>query len=153
MDLELIKEKQVPLLKRKRVTLKYSAQSRKTPSRTKIVGEVAKKIGVKEDTIAIRHIYTQFGKSSSKIIAHVYKDKKTMDLYENKKLLEKQAKKEEPKAEESAPAAEAPVEAPAEEAPAPVEEKTEEAPKVEEPKAEEAKPAEAKEEAKKEKSE
>lgn len=105
MNLELIKEKEIPLLKRKRVTLKYNSQDQKTPSRKSVLKEVAKKINVKEDTIAIRHIYPQFGQSASKIIVHVYKDNKTMQEYESKGLLEKQkiheAKKEEPAEDKS----------------------------------------------------
>ena len=99
MDLELIKEKETPLLERKRVSLTYNSQDGKTPSRKQILKEVAKKVGGNADAIAIRHIYTKFGETAVKIIAHVYKDAKTMQKYENKVLLAKQV--EAPKKEEA----------------------------------------------------
>ena len=94
MDIELIKQKETPLLNRKRVTFGYSSQDGKTLSRKNAAKEVSKKLGVKEDHIAIRHIYTQFGNTSSKIIAHVYKDAATMEKYEEDRTLVKQGLKE-----------------------------------------------------------
>lgn len=94
MDLNIIKEKEVPLLDRKRVTLQYNSQEGKTPPRKQIAKEVAKKIGAKEDCVAIRHIYTKFGETASKIIAHVYKDFKTLEKYEDESTLVKQGLKE-----------------------------------------------------------
>jgi ribosomal protein S24E len=94
MDIEIIKETETPLLNRKRVTLSYSSQDGKTLSRKDALKEVAKKVGTKEDQVAIRHIYTQFGNQSSKIIAHVYKDAKTMERYEDEGILVKQGLKE-----------------------------------------------------------
>lgn len=94
MDIEIIKEKETPLLNRKRVTLNYVSQDKKTLSRKDAVKEVSKKLGCKEDQVAIRHIYTQFGSQSSKIIAHVYKDAKTMEKYEEEGILVKQGLKE-----------------------------------------------------------
>jgi small subunit ribosomal protein S24e len=94
MDIEIIKETETPLLNRKRVTLSYSSQDGKTLSRKEAVNQVSKKLGVKEDVVAIRHIYTQFGNQSSKIIAHIYKDAKTMEKYEEEGILVKQGLKE-----------------------------------------------------------
>jgi ribosomal protein S24E len=94
MDIEIIKEVETPLLNRKRVTLNYSSQDGKTLSRKEAVKEVSKKLGVKEDQIAIRHIYTQFGQRISRIIVNVYKDAKTMEKYEAEGILVKQGLKE-----------------------------------------------------------
>ena len=94
MDIEIIKETETPLLNRKRVTLSYSSQDGKTLSRKDALKEVSKKVGAKENQIAIRHIYTQFGQQTSKIIAHVYKDPKTMEKYEEHGILVKQGLKE-----------------------------------------------------------
>lgn len=90
MNMEIIKEKETPLLNRKRVTLKYTTTEGKTPARKDMVNAVAQKVGAKDDLIAIRHIYTQFGSTSAKIIAHVYKDAATKEKYEGKNLLAKQ---------------------------------------------------------------
>lgn len=94
MDMELIKEKETPLLNRKRVTLSYTSQDGKTLSRKAAAKAVSNKLGVKEDQVAIRHIYTQFGNTSVKIIAHVYKDAKTMEKYEEERTFVKQGLKE-----------------------------------------------------------
>ena len=99
MDLQIIKETEIPLLSRKRVTLEYSSQNNKTPVRKQLVKDIAKKLKAKEDTVAIRHIYTKFGNSISKVIAHIYKDNTLMNQYESKILMKKQAV-EKAKAEE-----------------------------------------------------
>lgn len=90
MSIEIKKEKEIPLLNRKRVTLTYTTTDGKTPARKDMVNPVAQKIGCSADTVAIRHIYTQFGSTSAKIIAHIYKDAETLAKYENKNLLAKQ---------------------------------------------------------------
>lgn len=104
MNIEIIKEKEVPLLERKRIVLKYASQEGKTPARKTIAKEVAKMIKVKDDQVAIRHIYSQFGVTSSKIIAHVYKDFAAMEKYEDENTLVKQGLKEAKPKNKAAPA-------------------------------------------------
>lgn len=94
MNIEIMKEKEVPLLERKRIVLRYSSQEGKTPARKTVAKEVAKMIKANENQVAIRHIYPQFGVTSSKIIAHVYKDFQTMEKYEDENTLVKQGLKE-----------------------------------------------------------
>ena len=94
MNIEIMKEKEVPLLERKRIVLRYASQEGKTPARKTVAKEVAKMAKVGEDQVAIRHIYSQFGVTNSKIIAHVYKDFKTMEKYEDENTLVKQGLKE-----------------------------------------------------------
>ena len=131
---EINKEKEMPLLSRKRITASIT-ETDKTPSRKELIKVVASNQKVKETQVIIKHIYTKFGRSEVKVIAHVYKNREDLEKFENKSLLKKHAI-EAPKAEEK-PAEEAPKEEPkAEEKPA------EEAPKKE-IKAEE-KPAEPK---------
>lgn len=94
MNLEIMKEKEIPLLERKRIVLRYASQEGKTPARKTVAKEVAKMVNAKDDQVAIRHIYSQFGATSSKIIAHVYKDFKTMEKFEDENTLVKQGLKE-----------------------------------------------------------
>lgn len=149
MRLEVKKERDTPLLSRKRVTL-MAEYDGTTPSRINVRKEVAKKLGAKENLVVIKHIYTRFGSSKSKIITHVYNNEGEMKKLENEGLLAKHdpnAKKKEAKpaeGEAETPKAEEKKEAPAEK---PAEKKEE--PKKEEAKAEE-KPAETKKEAPKE---
>lgn len=119
MKLEIKKERDTPLLSRKRVTLMAEYEGA-TPPRLEVKKEVAKKTGAKENLVIIKHIYTRFGSNKAKIIAHVYNNEKEMKNLEHESLLVKhdpnakkkeEAKPEAPKAEEKK---EAPAEKPAE---------------------------------------
>jgi len=147
MELEIRKEKETPLLSRKRVTAWASYQG-STPSRVKLRSEMAKELKVKPELVILRHIYTRYGEQRCKIIAHVYKDEKTMVQLEGEQLVKKHQAPEKPAKEEKAEEkpAEAAKEEKAEEKPAEAakEEKAEEKPAepAKEKKAED-KPAEA----------
>jgi len=131
MNLELLKERETPLLSRKRITLMMDFKGT-TPSRNIVKNEIATKLKADKKLVVVKHIYTRYGAQKAKVIAHVYTNEKDMKKIENDKLLAKHVeKKEEPKAEEK-PAATP-------------ETKPAEAKKAEEPKA---KPAETKEEPK-----
>jgi ribosomal protein S24E len=135
MEFEIIKEKDMPLLARKRITLNATFQSQATPSAATVRTELAKKMKVKENLVAIRHIYQHFGGGNAKVIAHVYKNLEDLKALEKKKAVMEEKKEEaKPEAPAEAPKEETPKEEPkAEEVPkeeAPQEEKTEE--KVEE---------------------
>jgi small subunit ribosomal protein S24e len=99
MDIEIIKEKETPLLSRKRVTA-WAHSEGVTPSRKKICIELSKHLKVKPELVIVRHIYTRFGVQKAKLIAHVYDDRNVLVKLEGKKLVEKH-KIEQPKAEES----------------------------------------------------
>ena len=65
MELNIIKEKDMPLLDRKRVTATITSQEGKTPSRLSVKKIAAKQLKSKEENIVIRHIYSKFGSSIS----------------------------------------------------------------------------------------
>jgi len=132
--MEVIKEREMKLLSRKRVVLMVDHDG-STPSRLELVKEVAKKFKVKEDLVIIKHVYQQFGKNKTKLIVHIYNDKKKKNTFEHKSLLKKHEEKPVEKDEEK--------QAPAEK---PVVEKTEKPPKEE--KTEDASAAEDKKEEK-----
>ena len=130
MKVEVLKERETPLLSRKRVSLMAEYQG-PTPSRMDFLKEVAKIVDTDPSLIIIKHIYTRFGRQKAKIIAHVYNNADDMKKLEDEYLLKKHVKKEEKKDQAeaaaadtaakveaaSAPAekpAEAPAEAPAE---------------------------------------
>ncbi|MBN2423348.1 hypothetical protein JXB41_09055 [Candidatus Woesearchaeota archaeon] len=94
MNLEIIKQKELPLVSRKRVSLWYNEKSA-TPSRKNLVKELAKMFKTKEDLIIIKHIYPQFGKNKTKIIAHLYADKSKMEFFEHKSLIKKHSYEDE----------------------------------------------------------
>jgi ribosomal protein S24E len=90
--MEIIKEKDMKLLSRKRVILMRDNKGA-TPSRQELIQEVASMFKVKEDLIIIKHVYSQFGENRTKIIVHIYNDKKKMGLFEHSSLLKKHEKK------------------------------------------------------------
>ncbi len=99
MKLEIIKERETPLLSRTRVTLKAEYEGA-TPSRLELKKLVANKIKSDEKLVVLKHIYTRFGKNSAKIIAHIYQNEKDMKKLEHSKLIEKHSpKKKEGEAE------------------------------------------------------
>lgn len=105
MELQITKQRDTPLLSRKRVTcmIEYAAA---TPSRLEFKKIVAKQLKAPEELVIIKHIYTRFGQKKAKVIVHVYNDKKEMELIEDEYLLKKhQPKKAEAEKAEEKPAA------------------------------------------------
>ena len=98
MNIDIVKEKETPLLGRKRFTMWADYQG-STPSRVKFCNEIANKLKVSKNLVVIRHIYTRFGEQRSKLLIHVYDDEKTMIELEGKNLIDKH-KVEEKKTEE-----------------------------------------------------
>ncbi|MBT4417443.1 hypothetical protein HOC80_05065 [archaeon] len=155
MKVELLKEKETPLLKRKRANFMVDFAGA-TPSGVLLREFLGKQLKVDKNLIAIRHIYQRYGLPRAKVIVHVYKDFETLKKLEqlSKKALEEYVPKEAPKAEEK------PAEVKKEEAPKaevkveekPVEVKKEEKgeAKAETPKKTEEKPVEAKKDGKEE---
>ena len=88
MEFEILKEKDMKLLSRKRVTLMMENKGA-TPSRQDIIKKLADKLKVKEDLVVVKHIYSQYGKAKTKLIVNIYKDKKKMEMFEHANLLKK----------------------------------------------------------------
>lgn len=114
MDLNILKERDTPLLSRKRYTFEMDFKGA-TPSRIEIRDAVAKKVKSEPELTIIKHVYTRYGVEKAKIIAHVYSNKEEMAKLEQKVLVDKHVVKKEEKAESKeepapAPAAEAPAE-------------------------------------------
>jgi len=98
MDIEILKERDMPLLSRKRYTLQATFKG-PTPTRAEILAAVSKKVKSEPGLTVVKHIYNKFGIEKAKVIAHAYTKKEDMEKYENKVLLEKhmEKKKEESK--------------------------------------------------------
>jgi len=104
MNIKLIKEHEAPLLSRKRLNFEIDYSGSKTPSKDDVKKTVASLQKVKEELVAVRHVYPRFGKSQAKIIVHIYKTLQDLKKYEPKS-----------KKKKSEPAAEKPAEKPKEE--------------------------------------
>ena len=92
MKLELIKEKEVPILSRKRYTYLTDADGT-TPSRMDLMKEIAKQLKIDEKLVVIKHIYPQYGSKKVKLIVNVYKNEKDKKKFEHKSLVGKHEKK------------------------------------------------------------
>ena len=103
MDIEILKEKDMQLLSRKRVSAMIQSEG-PTPSRLDLKKQLAKKLNKDPELVILKHIYPKYGKSDVKVIAHVYDNKEELEKFELKKLVEKhkepEVKKEEAPAEE-----------------------------------------------------
>jgi len=102
MDLTIVKEKEMPLLSRKRVAY-HAHYTGATPSNSSVQSEVAAKLKVNKENVEIRHIFTKYGESTAKVIAHVYEDPAVLNkiLKLGKKQKEKIQKEAEKKEEEA----------------------------------------------------
>lgn len=92
MQLEVLKEREMPLLSRKRVTLTVK-DAMGTVSRHELVDEIARRLNVTRNLVIIKHIYPQFGTRSAKIIANIYEDEARMSIFEHKNLIAKHVPK------------------------------------------------------------
>ena len=88
MNIEIKKERDTPLLSRKRVTLVAEYEGA-TPSRLSLRKDVAGKLKVQENLVILKHVYTRFGSQKAKIIAHVYNNEEDLKKIEDPSLLAK----------------------------------------------------------------
>lgn len=130
MEMKITQDTKNEVLNRREIVAEI--EEKIIPSRDEVRKKLAAVAGVKESTLIIEKIDSNFGNPVQTIKANAYTDEESMKTNEQEYLLKrniKEAPKEEEKTEE-APAAET---APAENAEATPEAKTEEAPKAEEP--------------------
>ena len=87
MELITLKEKEMPLLGRKRIHFELDYDKTATPKKEDIVKLISEKTKVNQELIHINHIYPKFGEHKAKVIVHIYKDIKNLNFVEkiNKK--------------------------------------------------------------------
>ncbi len=132
MDIQIISEKENPLLKRKEILASIDYQGGSTPSKADLQKTLAEHFNANIDNVEISKIISEVGLSKGRVWIKIWQEKKIPIYAELKKEKKKEEKKPEP--------------------PEPEESKEEikpEKPKVEEPKVEE-KPKEQKSEEPKE---
>lgn len=131
MEIQITKEKETPLLSRKRMTAWVNYQGA-TPSRKEVLKEFAKTAKAKPQNTIIKHMYTRFGQTDMKVIAHVYSDEGTLQRLESKNLIEKNKVEESKKATKQEATSEKQAEGAKEEKEQPAEETKKEPEKKEE---------------------
>ena len=93
MEIELKKERETPLLSRKRYVFDIKFEGA-TPSREIIRDAVAKKVNADRDLTIIKHVYNKYGMENAKVFAHVYDKKEDMMRIEESGTIKKHVKKE-----------------------------------------------------------
>ncbi len=93
-----IKELNNPLLEYKRITLEIDHDKEKTPSNQDVLSKLSQELKINPELIKVKHIYSHYGTSKSKIIAHVYKNLEMLKKIEEVKKRPK-VKKEKKKAQ------------------------------------------------------
>ncbi len=143
MNLEIIEEKENPLLGRKEVRFRVDYKG-KTPSFEDVRNELIKKINVDRTLTIIDSVNSDFGGQTAFVYAKIYKDEESMKVEPGhrikKNLVGKKKEEEKPEMEKPAGREEKPVEekpAEIEEEPKPEESRPEEKAEVEEPDQEE----------------
>lgn len=91
--MKILNKTENKLFNRNEVTAEIEHSKSATPSSASIVQKAAESLKSQQDLIAVKSIHTSFGDSKSKILIHVYKDKKDFDFFEkvNKKKKSEQA--------------------------------------------------------------
>ncbi len=113
MELQIIKDRNEPLLKRRAVSIKINNKG--TPSRIDVKNKLAAMANSKPELIVIEHLDTAFGKTELTGVASIYENDERLKEMAHKHLILRDA----PKLKEGeAPAASAPAAA----APAPAKE-------------------------------
>ena len=140
MKLEIINERENPVLQRKELILSLDNEKGPTPKKSDIIDKLSAQLNKDKELLVIQSVDQPYGSDDSKALVKVYNDKAAKDLAEpNQKAAEGEGTSAAPaEGGDSAPAAEGgetPAEAPAEPeaetptepaAETPVEEKSEE---------------------------
>lgn len=91
VQLNVINKKEEPLLSRTMIKATLNFE-KATPSYLEVIPVIAAHIKTDERLIAIRHIYSSFGKKNADVIAYIYNDEGKKQLIEPK-VKEKKEKK------------------------------------------------------------
>ncbi|MEA3378501.1 MAG: hypothetical protein U9Q69_02565 [Nanoarchaeota archaeon] len=97
MEIKIIKQKDVPLFSRKRITALVTSTGQSTPNKKSLQLSLSKLLKTKPNLVAIRHIYQQYGSAKAKAIVHIYDKEEDLKYFESAKTIFKEEKKEEPK--------------------------------------------------------
>jgi ribosomal protein S24E len=110
MDIEIQETQENPLLKRERYQLEVDHSGETTPSKDKVRKQLAAEHDLDPEKIDVRHVYTGFGKTSSRAELLVYEDKVVVEEDEEEPSDEPEEQVDEDDAEEAEEQAEETVE-------------------------------------------
>ncbi len=107
--MKIINQIDSELLKRREITAEIDHIAKATPSKNQIKKEISQLTKADEKLIAIKNIYTEYGKGKSTVTANIYKTEKELKETEPKK------KEKEPKEKPAEKPVEQPKDQPKEE--------------------------------------
>ncbi|HII72784.1 TPA: hypothetical protein HA265_08565 [Candidatus Woesearchaeota archaeon] len=99
MEINIKKERETPLLARKRYIFEIVKEGT-TPSRKEIINMVSSKLKSDPKLTVIKHVYPRYGVQKTRVVAHIYNNETDMKRFEMEGLLKKHVKEE--KKEEAA---------------------------------------------------
>lgn len=94
-----IKDKEEPLLERKRIDAEISCPKVATPSMDDVKKVISDKYGIGKDHLIVNRIDHRFGRDKVKVVAFLYKSKEKVTLIERRFMVKKQTAKKERKVE------------------------------------------------------
>jgi len=113
MEIQIIKDKTNPLLKRREISV--AVKNKTTASRIELKNKLAALLNSKPELIVIEHLDTIYGKQEMNATACVYQTEERLKQLSHQHLIARDAPKAvEGQPEQAAPTAAAPVAAPAE---------------------------------------
>ncbi|MFA5175966.1 MAG: hypothetical protein WC413_01760 [Candidatus Nanoarchaeia archaeon] len=83
--MKAIYKEEMPLLKRTKFEFEIEHINAKTPSNQELINKISELEKAPAELVSVKHIYTNYGLAKSRIVAFIYKDQKTYDLFEKKK--------------------------------------------------------------------
>lgn len=89
MELEILKQRDMPLLDRQRIVATLNFEAGPTPSILQLKDLLADALHVDKTLLSIRHVYQRFGEPKAKVIVHVYKNRKDLERLEKIRKSEK----------------------------------------------------------------
>ncbi len=92
MDIHIIKETELPLLARKKVTIKAGFTESKTPTKGEMLKAVAEKLKVAPELIRLEKIDQSYGSATATVDVYVYKDAESFKKFAPKVKKAKKAK-------------------------------------------------------------
>ena len=98
--MKILKEKYIPLLKRKRITAEVEHFKKATMKNEDVLKALASELKVSHDVISLLHVYPHFGVEKARIIANIYQNKEDLEKFEK---INKRKKKEEVATKQEAP--------------------------------------------------
>ena len=93
MNIKILEEVESKLLGIKRLVVEVDHTARATPKREDIKNHLAKKYSVEPNLVAVRHIFTNFGMNTSKVVVNIYNNEKDLKFLEPPKGKKVEAKK------------------------------------------------------------